>query len=328
MFDRSLLAAVRLYSRLRKKLKGIDNPHYSKMYLKSRQLKRSIEGRKFSFVTIDQASLWTAQWVKTFPRQYDLVVAVPRSGMLIASIIALKLGKGLTTPEFLRDGKFWHSSSVKEKLSMDDFKHVILVDDSADTGRAMSKAVDQIQSIGRNLEVTRASLIVHKETVPKVDLYHQVIEHPRVYEWNILHRKIASYWGYGLLAVDMDGVLCGECPPGVDDHEDLYLDWIKTAKPFLIPAFEIDAIVTNRLEKYRGETEQWLRTQNVKYKTLHMWDLPDKSKRNGGFARQKINQLLKLKPDMYWESSWWQAQEIWVETKIPTLCIDEMKLLC
>jgi len=327
LFERSLLSAYDNYRGLKKKLKRIEDPAYSRMYLKSRNLKRNLEGKKFNFVTIDQASIWTTEWIKTFPRQYDLIVGVPRSGMLIASIIALKLGKALATPELLRQGKFWHSSFIQGKLSLEEINHVLVVDDSVDTGRAMSRAMESIQSASEGITVTKASLIVRKEAKPMVDLYHKVISPPSVFEWNILHRKIASYWGNGVLAVDMDGVLCADCPEGVDHDEELYLEWIKTAKPYLIPAFEIDAIVTSRLEKYRQETGAWLEQNNVKYKNLYMWKIGDKSERNGNFARHKIDELLQLKPDMYWESTWDQSQKIWAETKIPTLCIDEMTLL-
>ena len=114
LFERSLLSTYYMYRGFRRKLRGIEDPTYSRLYLKSRNLKRNLRGKKFKFVTIDQASIWTMEWIKTFPRQYDLVVGVPRSGMLIASIIALKLGKGLTTPELLQEGKCWHSSFVND----------------------------------------------------------------------------------------------------------------------------------------------------------------------------------------------------------------------
>ena len=328
LIDRWILSTYNTYRVLKTKLRGIKAPSYSRVYLKSRNLKRNLKGKTFKFVTIDQASIWTMEWIKTFPGQYDLIVGIPRSGMFIASIIALKLGKGLTTPELFREGKFWHSSFIKEKLSFDQVKHVLLVDDAVDTGRAMSNALEVIQPMSEGITVTKASMIVREEVKPMVDLYHKVIAPPRVYEWNILHRKIASYWGHGILAVDMDGVLCADCPQGVDHDEELYLEWLKTARPYLIPAFEIDVIVSNRLEKYRLDTERWLKKHNVKYKKLYMWDIPDKSERKDRFARHKIGHLLQLKPDMYWESSWAQSQKIWAETKIPTLCIDEMTLLC
>lgn len=327
LLDRSLLSTYNSVRKIRKKSRSIDAPVYSRMYLQSRNLKRNLKGKNFNFVTVDQASIWTMEWIKTFPRQYDLIVGVPRSGMLIASIVALKLGKGLTTPELFAEGKYWHSVKIKDKPPLEKMNNVLVVDDAIDTGRAMAKAMDLMHSVYPNIEIDKGSLIVHEDNKSKVDLYHQVIQPPRVYEWNILHRKIASYWDHGVLGIDMDGVLCENCPKGVDADEDSYRQWLRSAKPYLIPAFEIDAIVTCRLEKYRAETEQWLAANNVKYKSLHMWDVPTKGDRNGKFAKHKIDALLKLKPDMFWESSWDQSQKIWNRTKIPTLCIDEMTLL-
>jgi len=328
IIDRWILSTYNTYRGLKTKLRRVNTTSYSRAYLQSRNLKRNLKGKKFKFVTIDQASIWTMEWIKTFPCQYDLIVGIPRSGMFIASIIALKLGKGLTTPELFREGRFWHSSFMNEKLSFDQVKNVLLVDDAVDTGRAMSSAMEVIEPMSKGISITKASMIVREDSKPIVDLYHKVIAPPRVFEWNILHRKIASYWGHGILAVDMDGILCANCPRGVDNDELLYLEWLNSARPYLIPSFEIDAIVSNRLEKYRPDTEHWLKMHNVKYKKLYMWDIPDKSERKEGFARHKIEQLLQLKPDMYWESEWAQSQMIWSQTKIPTLCIDEMTLLC
>lgn len=325
--DRLLLSAYSSYRRAKAKFVATDDPFYSRVYLRTRGLKRNMAGKKFKFVSVDQASLWTLDWVKTFPSRYDLIVGVPRSGMFVASLIALKLGKGLATPELLRKGQYWHSSVVDERIQLDDDCHVLLVDDAIHSGNSMSAAVDMIRSGNPKIKISRASLIVHDESRSKVDLYHKVIEPPRVYEWNILHRKIASQFGGGVLAVDMDGVLCADCPPGVDADEKLYLEWISNARPYLIPAFEIDAIVTSRLERYRQQTEAWLKRHNVRYKELFMWDIPSKAERQGKFGRYKVDALLRVKPDMYWESAWAHSQKIWDETRIPTLCIDEMTLL-
>jgi len=325
VFQRSLLSTYETYRDF--KFRIGKNSYINRVYLRSRSLKRNLSGDGFKFVTVDQASIWTAEWIKTFPHKYDLIVGVPRSGMLIASIIALKLGKPLTTPDLLEEDKYWLSDYVKDQLSLEDARHVLLVDDTVDTGVSMSRALEQIRSTGNNVKVTKAALIIKDEAKSTVDLFHKIIPHPRIFEWNILHRKIASYWGKrGRLAIDMDGVLCEDCPPGVDNDDALYLDWIKNAKPYLIPVFEVDAIVTSRLEMYRQETEQWLREHNVKYGKLCMWDIPSKSHRRGNFARYKINTLLELRPDMFWESRWDQSQKIWKETKIPVLCIDEMTL--
>ena len=327
LWDQFLLGSYNRYRRFKRWFESADNESLSKLYLRSRNLKRNLEGKGMSFVNVDQATIWTLEWIQTFPRRYDLVVGIPRSGMFIASLIAVKLGKALTTPDLLRSGKYWHSKNVGEQPALDGSSHVLLVDDAMDSGTSMSRAIDTIREGNKDINITRACLVVREEAKSSVDMYHKIISPPRAYEWNILHRKIASHWGPGRLAVDLDGVLCPNCPPGTDDNERAYLDWLAAAKPYLIPSFEIDAIVTCRLERYRPQTEQWLREHGVRYKELHMWDVPSKNDRRGRFARHKIERLLNIKPDMFWESNWDQSQSIWKKTSIPTLCIDRMILL-
>ncbi|MDX2410537.1 MAG: phosphoribosyltransferase family protein [Woeseiaceae bacterium] len=326
-WDKVLISMYHRFQRIKDKFRNSNSDHISKVYLRTRNLKRNLKGKKVKFVTVDQASIWTLEWIQTLPRRYDLIVGVPRSGMFVASLMALKLGKGLTTPDLLQQGKYWHSGQVKEKLALDGTNHVLIVDDSMDSGRSMARAVDLIRAVNDEIEISRACLVIREEARNKVDLYHKIIAPPRTFEWNILHRKIASHFGHGRLAIDMDGVLCAECPAGADDDEQAYLDWLSGARPYLIPAFEIDAIVTCRLERYRQQTEEWLRKQNVRYKELHMWDVPSKSDRRGRFARHKVDTLLHIKPDMFWESNWDQSNTIWNETRIPTLCIEKMTLL-
>lgn len=327
LWDKLLVDAHDRYQGFKDWFKNSDSSRISEVYLKTRNLKRNLKGHKLKFVTVDHATIWTQEWVRTFPRQYDLIVGVPRSGMLVASIVALKLGKGLTTPDHLQQGKYWHSKRVKEKLSLDRTNHALVVDDAIDSGRAMARAIDTIRACNSEIKISRASLIVREDSKSMVDLYYKIIEPPRTYEWNILHRKIASHFGHGRLAVDMDGVICANCPGETDHDEVAYLEWLSNVRPYLIPAFEIDDIVTCRLEKYRQQTEAWLTKHGVRYKELHMWDLPSKSERRGRFARHKIDNLLLIKPDMFWESNWDQSQSIWSETRIPTLCIDSMTLL-
>jgi len=289
----------------------------SRIYLKSKYYSKQVTGKKINFVTFDELVVWTNEWLRTFPTTYDLIVGTPRSGLLVANIIALKLGKPLTTPEFFCQNKFWMSKQIDINT---DLVNILLVDDSITSGKAMEEAFNCLQLSNREIKITKAALITTEESKSLVDLYYKIMPHPRWFEWNMMHAK------KGKLAVDMDGVLCENCPPGVDADEKLYLNWIKNARPYLIPAFEVDAIVSNRLEKYRSETERWLAQHNVRYKELILWDIESKKERNGRHAQRKVEVLVKIRPDIFWESSLHEAQEIWKNTKIPTICFDEMCL--
>lgn len=321
MVGRFLIATVHTYTKLSAQLSNTiassNNKAISTMYLRARHIKRTAAGGKFTFVTIDELVRWTAEWIKLFPTTYDLIVGIPRSGLLVANIVALKLGKPFTTPELFMQNHYWKSKLINKK----EYANILLIDDSITSGKAMAESCQILRSYRKNLSITKAALIATDNSKELVDLYYKIIPHPRIFEWNLLHAK------KGKIASDLDGVICENCPPGVDSDEHSYAEWIKNAKPYLIPAFEIDVIVSNRLEKYRAETENWLSKHGVRYKELILWGIQSKKERNGRHAQRKIGVLLKIKPELFWESSFWEAKQIWEATKIPVLCFDEMILL-
>ena len=305
------------YKKLRGLMENSDNKQVSKAYLEVKRIERGIFTGNLSFVTMDSLFSWTKEWIKSFPESYDIIVGIPRSGLCVATIIALKLGKPLSTPEdFIKNKKWVSKTAIDRKI-----ESVLLVDDSFTTGTTLTKQLTALKKFNPNLKITTASLIVTPTTTSKVDLYYKIIPHPRLFEWNLLHAK------KGKTVSDLDGVLCENCPQGIEGNEKQYLNWIKTAKPHLIPAFELDAIHSCRLEKYRQETENWLEKNKVRYKKLILWNLPSKDQRNGKHAEYKITNLLKLKPDLVFESSSLEAKKIWAGTHIPVLCVDEMELM-
>lgn len=320
MVGRFLIAAFHAYTKSSALLSNIlasnNNRTISEIYLKARHIRRTVAGGKLIFVTIDELVMWTTEWIKLFPTTYDLIIGIPRSGLLVANIVALKLGKPLTTPELFVQNEYWKSKLINKK----EYTNILLIDDSINSGKQMAESHQLLRSRRKNVNITKAALIVADNSKELVDLYYKIIPQPRIFEWNLLHAK------KGMVASDLDGVICENCPPGVDPDEQLYVKWIKNAKPYLIPSFEIDVIVSNRLEKYRSETETWLSKHGVRYKELILWDIQSKKERKGQHAQHKTDVLLKIKPDMFWESSLWEGKRIWEATKIPTLCIYEMVL--
>ena len=123
----------------------------------------------------------------------------------------------------------------------------------------------------------------------------------------------------GKLAVDLDGVLC-ENPPMNDRVElDKYERWINVAAPNIIPAYPIEAVVTSRYEKYRKETEQWLKQNGVKYNRLIMFD----NQYERGFkqiTRFKAENALAVGAIWFWESEEQQAKEISRLMNAPVYC--------
>ena len=74
-----------------------------------------------------------------------------------------------------------------------------------------------------------------------------------------------------LRLTDFDGVICHDCQPFQDDDGDNYLNFINNAVPrYLTRKVEIPLIVTARIEKYREQTEGWLRRHGVRFRKLIM----------------------------------------------------------
>ena len=315
--DRLLASCVSGYRKQRSLLAQIKSPWVSKLYLNYRGAERAISGKKICFVTLNELTQWTSQWVRNFPVSFDLIVGVPRSGLLVGSIIAAKLGKPLTTPEGFARNEIWMSErSANKNLRYD---KILLVDDTVGRGRQLAKALAQFQP--GDFQVTTAAVIATEEGTTHVDLYYRRISDPILCEWNMLHAK------KGNLAVALEGVLCHDLPRGMRADEKAYLTWVRSARAYLVPTFEIDAIVAVRDPKYRADTEEWLAEHRIAYKNLILWDAVGPVADEARQIRYKIDSLFKLKPDLYWEAGYGAAAEICRRTKIPTLCIDRMALI-
>lgn len=291
---------------------GSNNKIISAGYIRFEYLKNKFLKKNFQYISLKDLYDWIVDWIKEIPPDIDLIVAIPRSGLLVGCLISVLRGKPLTTPDLFIKGKYWKSKHMKNRI----IKNVLLVDDSATTGNTITKNFDLLKKAKPTIKIIKGVLLATNDSKQVIDTYHKIIPQPRIFEWNIMHGKRFR------LAVDLDGVLSEECPPGVDLNEGLYLKWLLNAKPLRIPEFEIDAIISNRLEIYRELTEKWLGKNNIRYKKLYLWNINSKLERKD-HANNKIEHLTKIKPDIYWESDVEQAKLIFEKTKIPTLSLQE-----
>lgn len=253
----------------------------------------------------------------------DYIVGVPRSGMLPATLIALYLGKPLGTTEAL--GKYSFDTTRRitfglgREIPAPYRTKILVVDDSCFTGYAINKIKEQC-SRHLDMDFIYCAIYVTESSKNMVDFYFDVVEQWRVWEWNIMDHLILES-----SCVDLDGVLCIDPTPEQNDDANNYREFIRTAKPKFIPKHKIKAIVTCRLEKYRTETEKWLKAHNIQYEHLYMLDLPDKA------TRQKLNMYGKYKADIYKqtkavlfiESSPKEAIEIHSITLKPVYCLSD-----
>lgn len=279
------------------------------------------------FVSFSQLSESIRWGLHQVPRDIDLVVGIPRSGMVPAYMIALALNRlVIDLPTFLVDGspKHGHTREPAVKIgSSMSAKRILLVDDSYHSGDSMRKAVADIKAAGFSGNIVTCSAIVTPDVQNDVDVYFISMPWPRMYEWNFLHTYHTQF-----LCSDFDGVLCVDPNQGQDDDGETYRKFIMTAAPLYLPTSAIGHIVSARLEKYRDLTEHWLKKHGIEYKQLHLVDLPTKDARNAQRAHIRLKSKIyrETEAPLFVESSDAQAAEIAQITGKPVLSIERMRV--
>jgi len=251
---------------------------------------------------------------------YDLIVGIPRSGMIPAYMIGLYLNVHVTSLDsFVKNDELTSGVSRNTRKPLvfaRDAKRVLLVDDSIVTGEAIQLALAKIPD-DMKASITTCAIYSDKKNKPDIDIYLEHVKRPRVFEWNIFHSRIIKN-----ACLDIDGVLCIDPKAHENDDGDNYIHFILNAKPFHIPSTKVKAIVTSRLEKYRAQTEQWLQDHNVKYDELIMLDLPSREQRQqlGVHAKHKADYYSKSGLELFVESAPAQALAIMNATGKPVFC--------
>jgi len=259
----------------------------------------------------------------------DLVVGIPRSGLLAASTIALALNIPVIDLEsFIENRKIVHGGTRKTRGTPPEYahdaKHVLIVDDSVRTGGTVwhaTRRVDESSFAGRH---TTCAVFATRKGCSAVDLYFETVASPRAFEWNLFHKPSIQY-----CCVDIDGVLCVDPTRTENDDGEKYGEFLLNAKPLTRPTAKIGALVTSRLEKYRRETEAWLKTNEIRYDDLVMLDLPDAESRRrlGAHGKFKAETYAKYPgAHLFIESNPHQSLEIAQLTGRDVLCFSNQQI--
>lgn len=252
--------------------------------------------------------------------KFDIVVGIPRSGMIPASIIATYLQMPLATLEGYCAG-IAHGRSGKPVHASD---RILLVDDTSNKGGAMKRAV---QMIGKRAHaITRLAVfgpyqVEDPESI--IDIWFEECQGPRGFAWNLWKHARLKRWAF-----DFDGVLCRDPTSQENDDGPAYRNFILTAPPMFLPTRPIGHIITCRLEKYRGECMAWLKQHDVQCDQLHMMQHASKAERMkaGGRGQWKAGIFQETGADMFIESCPKQARIIAEHSGKPVWCIRTQSL--
>lgn len=284
----------------------------------------------YAFKSISDLSSVISKNINKIPKDVDLIVGVPRSGMLPASIMALYLNTPLTDVYNYADDRPLKSGQTRrvKKNSLESCKqakHILIVDDSISSGSSIKKVKDVLEKITSKTKVTYCCIYGVYEATSSVDIIFEYVPLPRIFEWNIFHHSAVNF-----MCFDIDGVLCKDPTPEQNDDGEEYRRFILNAEPLFLPTQKIRSLVTSRLEKYREETKVWLEKHGVEYENLYMLDLPDAE------TRRKLGVHAKFKSSVYGrdivsklfvESELRQSIEISNSTGKDVFCTETMSLV-
>ncbi len=260
----------------------------------------------------------------SFLPKVDFVVGIPKSGLIPACIIASFLNKPLFDLDsflFIHAKRSGSRKLNDSRIGCDPQQSVLIVDDSVNTGAELKRVRKLLALSESGFEYIYCAVYANdiKNLPPEVDLGLVSVPQPRVFQWNYRNHIIAEQ-----ACFDMDGVLCVDPTEEQNDDGPRYLEFIRTANPLFIPKKKISAIVTSRLERFRKETEDWLRVHDVKYGELIMLDLPSAEERRKRRAHAPFKaEIFKSRKDLVFiESNWKQAKQIAELADKPVLCTE------
>jgi len=259
-------------------------------------------------------------------KEFDLVVGIPRSGMIPAYMIALGLNINCTDLlSFINNANIIKGNTRKTKKEIYqtwDAENILIVDDSIASGGSMRSSVEKIPDDYTG-KVTTLAIYSSQPKRNDVNIFLEYVSFPRVFEWNIFHHAVLSR-----SCVDIDGVLCQDPTEEQNDDGDKYINFLINVDSYIIPTYRIHSLVTNRLEKYRSQTELWLREHNVEYDNLIMLNLKTKEERQrfGVHSKHKADYYTKSKLDFFIESDPNQAMNISVMSGKSVYCVADNHL--
>jgi uncharacterized HAD superfamily protein/adenine/guanine phosphoribosyltransferase-like PRPP-binding protein len=257
------------------------------------------------------------------PRDIDLVVGVPRSGILAATLVSLTANIPMTDLDSFLAGRIYTSGITKRRAALDrqhaDMRKILVIDDSIAGGNAIRDARNKIAAAGIQGDFIYAAVFGLQPEHQETDVVLEVVPHPRMFQWNFMHHIFLEQ-----CCVDIDGVLCLDPTEEENDDGPIYEKFLAEARTLLGPTRKIGWLVTSRLEKYRKLTEAWLAKHEIKYDHLIMLDLPSKAERQrlGAHGSFKAEFYRKSDAILFIESEHEQALRIAKLSGKPVLCVE------
>lgn len=204
---------------------------------------------------------------RTVPPRFDVVVGIPRSGLIPATHLACEWHTPLWTwsaAKGLRDAGYG------VRMTLRAVRGVLVVDDSASQGGQMRPALEAAKRRWPDVEVASAVVFRHLDGSFVPDYYADTFRGLGFFDWNWPN----SIWVENA-AFDIDGIVSENISPELCDGATLEETACAAAVPLHLPRRSaVPMFVTARHERLRATTEAWLARHAIRCGKLVMRDWP------------------------------------------------------
>lgn len=272
--------------------------------------------------------------IAQIPPDITAIAGVARSGLSAATMLSMYLHLPMITirqtmNDIVDTGNGWRLGGSRH---IDPKKgKILVVDDTVMTGNSLKAIEPLIKSkVGK---AVYAAIYVNPKALKKPDIWAVDLPWPHILEWNVFNSILSP-----ASAMDFDGILCHDCEPWMDDDGPNYLTFIRHAKPLYVPRrCPVPLIVTARVEKYRHETEAWLRRHGIQWHRLIMHPATSTREREkhdiAEYKAKHYSAWAKTSswcpgPVLFFESEDRQAAKISLRTGLTTVCPATARVYC
>jgi orotate phosphoribosyltransferase len=196
---------------------------------------------------------------------------------------------------------------------------VLILDDSVATGNEMARIRQKLTSYHGSDRHIFAAAFVAPQGRDLVDVFGEVVDLPRIFEWNLFHTAAVKDWCF-----DIDGVFCEDPPVGSEDDDVTYVQHLRNVRCLVAPRHRLGTLVSNRLERHRAPTEEWLAMSGIQYDRLVLRSegTAEERRRVGRHAEFKADVYRHSKARLFIESDWTQAVFIANASSKAVYCTD------
>ena len=161
------------------------------------------------YISINEMNDIVRKNLNKIPNDIDLVVANPRSGLLPETIISLIKNLPICDIDSFAQNRIYSHGSTKENNFINDIndaRQILIVEDSSYSGNSINliknKSPQQIKN--------RCLLLViftNQATKSMCDIYFEVVDESRIFEWNLFHHRYLNYAGIDLNVIYENNIL-------------------------------------------------------------------------------------------------------------------------